>query len=69
MVLTGSMTRLWHFYLFYGILLAVPMTIYQVPLVAGVATWFKAHIRVALGILQACQGLSTVIAIPLQQCN
>lgn len=65
MGLTGSMTRLWHFYLFYGILLAVPMTIYQVPLVAGVALWFKTHLGVAMGILQACQGLSTVVAIPL----
>ena len=35
MVLTGSMTRLWHFYLSFGILLAIPLTIYQVPLVAG----------------------------------
>ena len=65
MELTGSMTRLWHFYLFYGILLAVPMTIYQVPLVAGVAVWFKTHIGVAMGILQACQGLGTVLAVPL----
>jgi len=65
MVLTGSMTRLWHFYLFFGILLAAPMTIYQVPLVAGVAVWFKTRIGVAMGILQACQGLGTVVAIPL----
>jgi MFS family permease len=65
MVLTGSMTRLWHFYLFYGFLLAIPMTIYQVPLVAGVTVWFKTHLGVAMGILQACQGLSTVVAIPL----
>src|SRR5215510_10512720 len=33
MVLTGSMTRLWHFYLSFGLLLAVPLTIFQVPLV------------------------------------
>jgi MFS family permease len=65
MGLTGSMTRLWHFYLFYGILLALPMTIYQVPLVAGVAVWFTTRLGVAMGILQACQGLSTVLAIPV----
>src|SRR5688500_3891418 len=40
MALTGSMTRLWQFYLSFGILLAVPMTICQVSLVAGVAVWF-----------------------------
>jgi MFS family permease len=65
MALTGGMTRLWHFYLYFGILLAIPLTIYQVPLVAGVAIWFKTHIGVAMGILQAVQGLGTVVAIPL----
>ncbi len=65
MVLTGSMTRLWHFYLYFGILLAVPLTIFQVPLVAGVTVWFKTHMGVAMGILQAVQGLGTVVAIPL----
>src|SRR5215813_8486601 len=65
MVLTGSMTHLWHFYLYFGILLAVPLTIYQVPLVAGVAVWFKTRMGVAIGLLQAVQGLGTVVAIPL----
>jgi MFS family permease len=65
MVLTGSTTRLWHFYLSFGILLAVPLTIYQVPLVAGVAVWFRTNLGVAMGILQATQGLGTVVAIPL----
>ena len=65
MVLTGSMTRLWHFYLYFGILLAVPLTIYQVPLVAKFAVWFRTHMGVAMGLLQALQGLGTVVAIPL----
>jgi MFS family permease len=65
MALTGSMTRLWHFYLSFGILLAIPLTIYQVPLVAGVAVWFRTNLGVAMGILQAMQGLGTVVAIPL----
>jgi MFS family permease len=65
MVLTGSMTRLWHFYLYFGILLAIPLTIFQVPLVAGVSVWFRTHMGVAMGILQAVQGLGTVVAIPL----
>src|SRR6266540_3729597 len=65
MLLTGSMTRLWHFYLYFGILLATSMTIFQVPLVAGVAVWFRTRLGVAMGILQAVQGLGTVLAIPL----
>jgi MFS family permease len=65
MVLTGSMTRLWHFYLSFGILLAIPLTIYQVPLVAGGTVWFRTNLGLAMGILQAMQGLGTVVAIPL----
>lgn len=65
MVLTGSMTHLWHFYLSFGVLLAIPLTIYQVPLVAGVAVWFRTNLGLAMGILQAMQGLGTVVAIPL----
>src|SRR5262249_27334019 len=65
MMLTGSMTNLWHFYLSFGVLLAIPLTIYQVPLVAGVAVWFRTQLGVAMGILQAVQGLGTVVAIPL----
>jgi MFS family permease len=65
MVLTGSMTRLWHLYLYFGILLAIPLTIFQVPLVAGVSVWFRTHMGVAMGILQAVQGLGTVVATPL----
>jgi MFS family permease len=65
MVLTGSMTRLWHFYLSFGILLAIPLTICQVSLVAGVAVWFRTYMGVAMGIMQALQGLGTVVAIPL----
>ena len=65
MLLTGSMTSLWHFYLYFGILLATSMTIFQVPLVTGVALWFRTHMGLAMGILQAVQGLGTVVAIPL----
>jgi MFS family permease len=65
MVLTGSMTHLWQFYLSFGVLLAVPLTICQVSLVAGVAVWFRTRMGVAMGIMQAAQGLGTVLAIPL----
>lgn len=65
MLLTGSMTQLWHFYLFFGVLLAMPMTVFHIPLVAGVAIWFRTRIGLAMGILQACQGMGTVLATPI----
>ena len=63
MLLTGTMTHLWEFYLYYGLVLAVAMAIFQVPLVAAVTLWFKTHLGVAMGTLQALQGLGTVVGI------
>ncbi len=63
MLLTGTMTHLWQFYLYYGLVLAIAMAIFQVPLVAAVTLWFKKHLCIAMGTLQALQGLGTVVGI------
>ena len=63
MVLTGAMTHLWEFYLYFGVLLAIGMGAFQVTLVSGVTLWFRRGLGLAMGILQALQGLGTVAAI------
>jgi MFS family permease len=63
MLLSGTMTHLWQFYLYYGLVLAIAMAIFQVPLVAAVTLWFKKHLGIAMGALQALQGLGTVVGI------
>ena len=63
MVLTGTMTELWQFYLYYGLVLAAAMAIFQVPLVAAVTLWFRRHLGIAMGTLQAIQGMGTAVAI------
>jgi MFS family permease len=65
MVLTGTMTELWQFYLFFGILLSSSMGIFQVPLTAAVTLWFKKHLGVGMGALQASQGLGPLVAVPI----
>jgi MFS family permease len=65
MMLTGTMTHLWQFWLYFGVILAVAMAIFQVPLVTGVTLWFKTQLGLAMGILQALQGVGTAIAIGL----
>ena len=57
MLLTGTMTHLWQFYLFYGIILSLAMAIFQVPMVAAVTLWFRKHLGIAMGTMQAIQGL------------
>ena len=63
MMLTGTMNHLWQFYLYFGIILSASMAVFQVPLTVAVTMWFKKHLGLALGLLQASMGLGTVIAI------
>jgi MFS family permease len=65
MVLTSTMTELWQFYLFFGILLSASMGIFQVPLTAAVTLWFRKHLGVGMGILQSSQGLGPIVATPI----
>ena len=65
MVLTGTMTQLWQFYLYFGFLLSTAMGIFQVPLTAAVTLWFQRRLGVGMGALQASQGLGPLIAVPI----
>ena len=63
MVMTGIMNSWWEYFLYFGVLLAAGMASFQVTLVSGVALWFRKHLGLAMGILQALQGLGTGLAI------
>ncbi len=63
MVMTGLMTELWQYYLYFGFVLAAGMAAFQVTLVSGVTLWFRKGLGLAMGILQALQGLGTGLAI------
>ena len=63
MLLTGSMTHLWQFWLYFGVILAAAMAVFQVTLVAGVTLWFKTKLGLAMGSLQGLQGIGTALVI------
>jgi len=63
MLLTGIMTSLWEFYLYFGVLLAAGMASFQVTLVSGVTLWFRKRLGLAMGLLQSLQGFGTALAI------
>ena len=65
MVLTGFMTNLWQFYLFFGVILSASMGIFQVPLTASVTMWFRRHLGTGMGILQSAQGIGPLVAVPI----
>ena len=61
-ILTGFMTSLWHFYLFFGFILSVSMAIFQVPLTVAVTMWFRKHLGLGMGLLQSSQGIGPLVA-------
>ena len=65
MVLTGLMTSLWQFYLFFGVILSASMGIFQVPLTASVTMWFRKHLGTGMGLLQSAQGIGPLVAVPI----
>ncbi len=65
MMLTGIMTSLWQFYLFFGVLLGVSTTIFTVLPVSGVTLWFRRHLGIAMGVVWSCQGIGTILLLLL----
>jgi MFS family permease len=64
-LLIGTVTVQWEFLLYFGILMSTALAVFQVPLVSAVTMWFQKHLGVAMGLLQAAQGLSNVLFAPL----
>jgi MFS family permease len=65
-VLLGTITELWHFYLFYGLFVgSLGHAAYTVLLPVIVTRWFHRHMGIAVGIYWAAQGLGPVIFAPL----
>ena len=65
MVLTSTVTNIWLFYLYFGIILSAAMGIFQVPLTAAITQWFHRRLGVGMGVLQASQGLGPLVAVPV----
>ena len=60
MLLTGTMSNLWQFYLFFGVVLGIASTIFTVLPVSGITLWFRRHLGVAMGVVWSFQGIGVV---------
>ena len=60
MMLTGVMTNLWQFYVFFGIVLGIAATIFTVLTVSGVTLWFRRYLGAAMGVVWSFQGAGTI---------
>ncbi len=65
MVLTGVMSHLWQFYLFFGVVLGVATAIFTVLPVSGVTLWFRRHLGAAMGVVWSFQGFGTILLLLL----
>jgi MFS family permease len=60
MLLTGIMTSLWQFYLYFGVILGIASTVFTVLPVSGITLWFRRHLGAAMGVVWSFQGIGVV---------
>ena len=65
MVLLSRISELWHFFLFFGVLLSLTQSLGMVPLMASVSGWFRRRLGLGIGILWAAGGIGTAAFAPL----
>ena len=65
MFLLGQVTEVWHFFIFFGVLLSLTQSLAMVPLMSAVSGWFRRRLGVAVGILWGAGGIGTGIMAPL----
>ena len=65
MFLLSQVTAIWHFFVFFGILLSLTQSLAMVPLMAAVSGWFRRRLGVGVGLLWGAGGAGTAVMAPL----
>lgn len=65
MFLVGMVSQVWHFFIAFGVLLAITQAFTFVPLQASVGGWFRRRLGLATGLLQAAGGIGSALLAPL----
>ena len=63
MLLTGVMSSLWQFYVFFGVLLGLASSIFTVLPISGLTLWFRKHLGLAMGAIWSFQGIGVIAFI------
>jgi len=64
-LLVARVNALWQFYLYYGLLVSIGMSVTATPIMATVARWFVQRRGLITGIVQAGLGIGGLIIAPL----
>ena len=65
MLLLSQVTAIWHFFVFFGILLSLTQSLAMVPLMAAVSGWFRRRLGVGVGLLWGAGGAGTAVMAPV----
>lgn len=65
MLLLSQISEVWHFFLFFGVLLSLTQSLGMVPLMASVSGWFRRRLGLGIGILWAAGGIGTGVFAPI----
>jgi len=66
--LLGGLRQIWHFYIFYGLVMACGrIMISMVPHTAIISNWFKEKRGTAMGVAAAGIGIGSILMVPLAQ--
>ncbi len=65
MILLSRITEVWHFFIFFGVLLSLTQSLGMVPLMASVSGWFRRRLGLGIGILWAAGGIGTAAFAPI----
>ena len=64
MILIGTVTEIWQFFLYFGVLLSITQSLAMVPILASVNGWFKQRLGLATGLLWASGGVGAAAVAP-----
>ena len=65
MFLTGTMSHLWQFYLYYGVLLGGFSMVFVVVLPVLITRWFHTKVGISLGLMWSSLAMGAMIASPV----
>ena len=64
MSLVGMVSEIWHFFIAFGVFLAITQAFTFVPLQASIGGWFRRRLGLATGLLQGAGGIGSAAIAP-----
>ena len=64
MFLVGTVSEVWQFFVYFGVMLAITQAFTFVPLQASIGGWFRHRLGLATGVLQGAGGIGAALLAP-----